>query len=92
MPDAFAAAGPSQTTFGTRTRLSSALLVRRPWPWNAVDQDDNVLDETIQNWTNTKAAKRLLARLMRRLGIARKRIISGKLPHMGSQALTHALG
>jgi hypothetical protein len=51
-----------------------------------------VLDETIQNWTNTKAAKSLLARLMRRLGIARKRIISGKLPHMGSQALTHALG
>jgi putative transposase len=53
---------------------------RKHWLWRAVDQDGYVLDEIVQNRRNTKAAKRLLTRLMRKQGITPKRIITDKLP------------
>ncbi len=36
---------------------------RKCWLWRAVDQDEYVLDETVQVPCNAKAAKRLLVRL-----------------------------
>jgi putative transposase len=53
---------------------------KKHWLWRAVDQDGYVLDEIVQNRRNTKAAKRLLTRLMKKQGIAPKRIITDKLP------------
>lgn len=37
---------------------------RRHWLWRPVDQDGYLLDEIVQTRRNTKAAKRLLIRLM----------------------------
>jgi putative transposase len=47
--------------------------------WHAVDQDGYVLDEIVQIRRNTKAAKRLLTRLLRKQGCLPKRIITDKL-------------
>jgi putative transposase len=44
-----------------------------------VDQDGYVLDEIVQHRRGTKAAKRLLTRLMKKQGIAPKRIITDKM-------------
>ena len=47
--------------------------------WRAVDQDGYVLDEIVQIRRDTKAARRLLARLLRKQGRPPKRIITDKL-------------
>ena len=47
--------------------------------WRAVDQDGYVLDEIVQIHRNTKAAKRLLTRLLRKQGCLPKRIVTDKL-------------
>ncbi|MER9546904.1 IS6 family transposase, partial [Mesorhizobium sp. M0437] len=41
---------------------------KKLWLWRAVDQDGYVLDEIVQNRRNTKAAKRLLTRLLKKQG------------------------
>ena len=51
---------------------------RKHWLWRAVDHDGYVLDEIVQSRRNTKAAKRLLIRLMRKQGTVPKRIITDK--------------
>src|SRR6478736_1022971 len=56
---------------------------RKHWLWRAVDQDGYVLDEIVQNRRNTMAAKRLLARLMKKQGMAPKRIITDRLAPYG---------
>jgi putative transposase len=43
-----------------------------------------VLDEIVQGRRNTKAAKRLLTRLMKKQGVAPKRIITDKLASYGA--------
>jgi putative transposase len=57
---------------------------KKHWLWRAVDQDGYVLDEIVQSRRNTKAAKRLLTRLMKKQGVAPKRIITDKLPSYGA--------
>ncbi|WP_134500159.1 IS6 family transposase, partial [Microvirga pakistanensis] len=57
---------------------------KRHWLWRAVDQDGYVLDEIVQSHRNTKAAKRLLIRLMKKQGMVPKRIITDKLPSYGA--------
>ena len=52
---------------------------RKHWLWRAVDQEGYVLDEIVQNRRNTKAAKRLLVRLLKKQGVAPKRMITDKL-------------
>ena len=47
--------------------------------WRAVDQDGYVLDEIVHIHRNTKAAKRLLTRLLRKQGCPPKRIVTDKL-------------
>lgn len=46
---------------------------QKHWLWRAVDQDGHVLDEIAQSRRNTKAAKRLLKRLLRKQGCAPRR-------------------
>jgi putative transposase len=57
---------------------------KKHWLWRAVDQDGYVLDEIVQSQRDTKAAKRLLTRLMKKQGMAPKRIITDKLPSYGA--------
>jgi putative transposase len=57
---------------------------KKHWLWRAVDQDGYVLDEIVQDRRNTKAAKRLLTRLMRKQGMVPKRIITDKLASYGA--------
>ena len=54
------------------------------WLWRAVDQDGYGLDEIVQNRRNTKAAKRLLTRLLKKQGVAPKRMITDKLRSYGA--------
>jgi putative transposase len=49
------------------------------WLWRAVDQDGYVLDEIVQMRRDAKAAKRLLTRLIKKQGMAPKRIVTDKL-------------
>ncbi|MET0528369.1 MAG: IS6 family transposase [Microvirga sp.] len=53
---------------------------RQHWLWRAVDQDGYVLDEIVQTRRDTKAAKRLLKRLLKKQGCPLRRIITDKLP------------
>jgi putative transposase len=53
---------------------------KKHWLWRAVDQDGYVLHEIVQSRRNTKAPKRLLTRLMKKQGMAPKRIITDELP------------
>lgn len=57
---------------------------RKHWLWRAVDQDGYVLDEIVQARRDTKAAKRLLVRLLKKQGLSPKRIVSDKLRSYGA--------
>jgi len=57
---------------------------RRHWLWRAVDQDGYVLDEIVQTRGDTKAANRLLIRLMKKQGLSPKRIVTDKLRSYGA--------
>lgn len=57
---------------------------KKHWLWRAVDQDGYVLDEIVQNRRNTKAAKRLLTRLLKKQGITPKRMVTDKLRSYGA--------
>jgi putative transposase len=52
---------------------------QKHWLWRAVDQDGYVLDEIVQTRRNTKAAKRLLRRLLKKQGCPPRRMITDKL-------------
>jgi putative transposase len=49
------------------------------WLRRAVDQDGYVLDEIVQTRRNTKAANRLLKRLLKKQGYPPRRLITDKL-------------
>jgi putative transposase len=53
--------------------------VKRYWLWRAVDNEGEVLDFLIQPKRNTKAAKKLLIKLLKRQGFAPTRIVTDKL-------------
>jgi putative transposase len=52
---------------------------QKHWLWRAVDQDGYVLDEIVQTRRDTKAAKRLLKRLLTKQGCPPRRLITDKL-------------
>ena len=52
---------------------------QKHWLWRAVDQDGYVLDEILQIRRDTKAAKRLLKRLLKKQGCPPRRLITDKL-------------
>jgi putative transposase len=54
------------------------------WLWRAVDQDGYVLDEIVQTRRSTKAARRLLTRLLKKQGLPPKRMITDKLRSYGA--------
>ena len=70
---------PSQNDVWHLDELAVRINGRRCWLWRAVDQDGYVLDEIVQNRRNTKAARRLLIRLLKKQGVAPKRMITDKL-------------
>lgn len=51
--------------------------------WRAVDDEGTVLDVVVQSRKNTKAAKRLLRKLMRNQGVMPERIVTDKLESYG---------
>lgn len=53
------------------------------WLWRAVYQDGYVLDEVVQARRNTKTARRLLIRLMKKQGCPPERIVTDKLRSHG---------
>jgi putative transposase len=57
---------------------------RKHWLWRAVDQDGYVLDEIVQARRDTKAARRLLVRLLKKQGLMPKRIVTDKLRSYGA--------
>jgi len=57
---------------------------KKYWLWRAVDQDGYVLDEIVQTRRNTKAAKRLLVRLLKKQGCVPRRIVTDKLRSYGA--------
>jgi putative transposase len=61
-----------------------AIAGKKHWLWRAVDQEGYVLDEIVQTRRNTKAAKRLLTRLLKKQGMAPKRMITDKLRSYGA--------
>ena len=52
---------------------------QKHWLWRAVDQEGYVLDEILQYRRDTKAAKRLLKRLLKKQGCPPRRMITDKL-------------
>jgi putative transposase len=54
---------------------------KRYWLWRAVDQDGYILDEIVQSRRDTKAAKRLLRRLLKKQGCPPRRMITDKLAY-----------
>jgi putative transposase len=57
---------------------------QKHWLWRAVDQDGYVLDEIVQSRRDTKAAKRLLRRLLKKQGCPPQRMITDKLGSYGA--------
>ena len=57
---------------------------RKHWLWRAVDKDGYVIDEIVQARRNTKAAKRVLVRLVKKQGCLPKRIVTDKLRSYGA--------
>jgi putative transposase len=75
---------PSQTDIWYLDDVASGIAGKKHWLWQADDQDGCVLDENIQSPRSTKAAKRLLTRLLQRQGMKPKRIITDKLRSFGA--------
>ena len=65
---------------------------RKFWLWRAVDQNGIVLEEIPQGRRDTAAAKRLLARLMKKHERTPKRIITDKLRSYGAAKRERAPG
>jgi putative transposase len=65
---------------------------RKCWLWRAADQDGYVLDEIVQTRRSTKAAKRLLTRLLKKQSMAPKRMVTDKLRTWCRETPGHARG
>ncbi len=73
--------------FPRATRLVITIAGKKHWLWRAVDQDGYVLDEIVQTRRNTKAAKRLLVRLLKKQGLPPKRISLTNCAHTKQQSV-----
>jgi transposase-like protein len=54
------------------------------WLWRAVDQTGMVLDVLVQKRRDKRAAKRLLRKLLKRLGRAPRVMVTDRLPSYGA--------
>ncbi len=77
---------PSRHHIWHLDELVITIAGQKHWLWRAVDQDGYVLDEIVQSRRDSKAAKRLLRRLLKRQGRPPKRLITDK---HGSYAAAH---
>jgi putative transposase len=75
---------PSRNDIWHLDEVVISIAGKKYWLWRAVDQDGYVLDEIVQNRRNTKAGKRLLTRLLKKQGVAPKRMITDKLRSYGA--------
>ncbi|EIM31258.1 IS6 family transposase [Microvirga lotononidis] len=75
---------PSRCDIWHLDEVAVTIAGQKHWLWRAVDQDGYVLDEIVETRRDTRAAKRLLTRLLRKQGVAPKRIITDKLPSYGA--------
>jgi putative transposase len=75
---------PSRDDIWHLDEVAITIAGKKHWLWRAVDQDGYVLDEIVQTRRNTKAAKRLLTRLLTKQGLAPKRMITDKLRSYGA--------
>jgi len=75
---------PSRSDVWHLDEVVITIAGKKQWLWRAVDQDGYVLDEIVQNRRDTKAARRLLTRLLKKQGIAPKRSITDKLRSYGA--------
>ncbi len=66
---------PSRNDIWHLDEVVVSIAGRKHRLWRAVDQDGYVLDEIVKNRRNTKAAKRLLTRLLKKQCGAPKRMI-----------------
>ena len=60
------------------------IACKKHWLWRAVDQDGFVLDVLVQNGRNTKAAKRLMRKLLKGQGRSPRVMITAKLRSHGA--------
>jgi putative transposase len=70
---------PSRHDIGYLDEVVVTIAGKKHWLWRAVDQDGYVLDAIVQSRRDTKAAKRLLKRLLKKQGCPPKRLITDKL-------------
>jgi putative transposase len=70
---------PSRRDIWHLDEVAITIAGRKHWLWRAVDQDGYVLDEILQTRRDTKAAKRLLTRLLKKQGCPPRRMITDKL-------------
>ena len=72
---------PHQETNGISTKWLGG---QKHWLWRAVDQHGAILDILVQSRRNAKAAKRLLRKLLKMQGVARRVLITDKLASYGA--------
>jgi putative transposase len=72
--------------------VAISIAGRKHWLWRAVDQHGAVLDILVQSRRNTKAAKRLLRKLLKKQGIAPRVMITDKLASYAVAKRTVMLG
>jgi transposase-like protein len=65
--------------FPRATRLVIVIRRKRYWLWRAVDNEGEVPDFLVQGRRNTKAARRLMKKLLKKQGFAPSRIVTDKL-------------
>jgi putative transposase len=70
---------PSRRDIWHLDEVVVTIVGQKHWLWRAVDQDGYVLDEIVQTRRDTKAAKRLLQRLLKKQGRPPRRMITDKL-------------
>jgi putative transposase len=70
---------PSRREIWHSDEVVVTIAGQKHWLWRAVDQDGYVLDEIVQTRRGTKAAKRLLKRLLKKQGCPPRRMITDKL-------------
>jgi putative transposase len=70
---------PSRDDIWHLDEVVISICGEKRWLWRAVDQDGYVLDEIVQTRRGTKAATRLLARLLKKQGVEPKRLVTDKL-------------
>ncbi|MER9851196.1 IS6 family transposase [Mesorhizobium sp. M0106] len=75
---------PSRNDIWHLDEVAITIAGKKHWLWRAVNQDGYVLDEIVQTRRNTKAAKRLLTRLLKKQGQVPKRMITDKLGSYGA--------